>query len=886
MRQELSDSIETDLISDTERQRLRSYTAKKATLLIVGQTNSGKSSFVNELLGGSFVPTSEVPCTSRIVRLKYSEENYYQVSYDSRPSEGIKTPFNKKKLPKEAIELEESKRDDPTWVNAVVEVGLNNPLLQSGHLEVIDAPGISENESLDKIVDECTHGILQVVVYVIDGNSSLRLQERGFLLKLKEKVGNLPIFYVCNKVDEDQRAQEFDQDSESDDNEETKPRSAEEKISCAYQALAKYHMVPADVPFVECPFFHGLSSKGVRNARLKKETNRFTEQFDALKFKLLKFAANGVSAHLKYGSELLCQIQDRVFDLFLSCNFKEGKISPQDDFFDHLEMKELEYYANMTRYVARNESHFAYMIDQAIKSNMKMIETEMGQMQFDSIKIGDVVGRNEVVEQCRRQIKDIVLFKVMEISMAKVKNTITQMSDNMRKSLETAFSEVVKKDDRLANVVTKQLEYSFLQHFQERNVCHHFDYGLMKFTVKVMDKAMRTVSNVWLAIRGKGTYVNEAWKREVAQAVLKGIDSQAIAERIRLNLQADLDNGHQLFVCNLAFMKRFCNIAAKQTDNQRRFAAEKAPYFSKLMSKARAVDNTLTLEVPSRVVVGKCLGRVGHRGSVFQVPNSSQVAKQLHATCVDESLEDQHFLAITRTFERIQNDAKGVLAPVSVKLDKNNKVTVLYPKMSSDLFDRFTGHPDNLILLRDGLRIVQQMIEALESCWDRGLHHIDLRLTNVMVDYREIAKLNVAKPRNDSIPYPDEKAPFHVPGRIPDEREMEAAEVASTLKCHCVYSLAVLLFLVLEQKYTRPGYAETDNVSQVYRAIAQAKDCEFIKSSKNVKESSAKRQVLEIVASTFNAQRQDEVRLTWLDHFKTSVERSFSSQATAYESAV
>ena len=82
---------------------------------------------------------------------------------------------------------------------------------------------------------------------------------------------------------------------------------------------------------------------------------------------------------------------------------------------------------------------------------------------------------------------------------------------------------------------------------------------------------------------------------------------------------------------------------------------------------------------------------------------------------------------------RIQNDAKGVLAPVSVKLDKNNKVTVLYPKMSSDLFDRFTGHPDNLILLRDGLRIVQQMIEALESCWDRGLHHIDLRLTNVMV---------------------------------------------------------------------------------------------------------------------------------------------------------
>ena len=79
MRQQLTDSIEADLITDAEKQRLSSYSTKKSTLLVVGQTNSGKSSFVNELLGGSFMPTSEVPCTSRIVRLKYSEENYYQV---------------------------------------------------------------------------------------------------------------------------------------------------------------------------------------------------------------------------------------------------------------------------------------------------------------------------------------------------------------------------------------------------------------------------------------------------------------------------------------------------------------------------------------------------------------------------------------------------------------------------------------------------------------------------------------------------------------------------------------------------------------------------------------------------------------------------------------
>ena len=94
----------------------------------------------------------------------------------SRPTEGSKTFFDKKKLPKEEIELDESQRRDPSWVNSVVEVGLNNSLLQNGHLEVIDAPGMSENEALDDIVKECIHGILQVIIYVIDGNSSLRLQ--------------------------------------------------------------------------------------------------------------------------------------------------------------------------------------------------------------------------------------------------------------------------------------------------------------------------------------------------------------------------------------------------------------------------------------------------------------------------------------------------------------------------------------------------------------------------------------------------------------------------------------------------------------------------------------------------------------------------------------
>ena len=477
------------------------------------------------------------------------------------------------------------------------------------------------------------------------------LKERGFLLSLKEKVGNLPIFFVCNKVDKDQTAREFDLHSESEDDEETKSRSGEEKVTVAYRALAKCCMVPEDVPLEECPFFHGLSAKEVRNARLKKETNQFTQQFDALKSKLLKFAAAGVNAHLKSATSLLCQIQDRAFDLFLTDDFKEGGKRVQDHLFDCLELKEQEYVQKMRSYVKTNEFMFARMISNVINTEKKKIEIEAGQMEFESIKIGDVVGRNEVVEQCRRQIKNVVLFKAMNISIARIRKAIAAITAELRSSLAMALSEVAKQDDRLVNLVKKQLEYSFLQHFQETNVCLHFDYALMKSGVKMMDEAKKVVSDAWLAVRGKVTVLNEEWKRGVARDVLDSIDCNAIAERICFNILTDLENGHQLFQLNLRHMKIMCATAAEQSDFQRTFAAAEAPSFASLMSKAAGLCQTLALDFPSRAVLGRPLkGRRGHRSHVFEVQTDKQlVAKQF--TC-GKTVEEECWLGVTGTLRR------------------------------------------------------------------------------------------------------------------------------------------------------------------------------------------------------------------------------------------
>ena len=53
---------------------------KRPLVLFIGNRNCGKSSVLNELLGGSYLPVHETPCTSRMVKISHSiRENTIRV---------------------------------------------------------------------------------------------------------------------------------------------------------------------------------------------------------------------------------------------------------------------------------------------------------------------------------------------------------------------------------------------------------------------------------------------------------------------------------------------------------------------------------------------------------------------------------------------------------------------------------------------------------------------------------------------------------------------------------------------------------------------------------------------------------------------------------------
>ena len=173
---EVDDEINTQtLIPFSQLEDVEKELQKSPSVFFIGQSNCGKSSIINELLRQTSLPVNETPCTARIVRIKYAKQSYARlVGSNGKEVKKELLRGKSKKLPKQLIEVADEDRDNRSVVDAIVEVGLEHELLSSG-IELIDSPGKSESDALDRVLDDFLEkGTVPLFVYVIDGNMRLR----------------------------------------------------------------------------------------------------------------------------------------------------------------------------------------------------------------------------------------------------------------------------------------------------------------------------------------------------------------------------------------------------------------------------------------------------------------------------------------------------------------------------------------------------------------------------------------------------------------------------------------------------------------------------------------------------------------------------------------
>jgi len=306
----LSEDAIAVMFSSTSMEDIQRAINKRPAVVFIGNRNCGKSAILNELLGGSYLPVHETPCTSRIVKISYSPNQNTVRVVDRAGQEVIPLTTFKRKVPKDYVVACDEGRDQIEQLRWSVEVALNHPFLKSG-IELIDSPGRNENDALDDVVDSFFEkGTTPLVVYIIDGNEQLRPSDRDTIRFLQDKYPQLSFMFVCNKVDTSAGAETFDARSSDDlDSDDEDISTKSDKQRTVFYQLQHHGLIEEIDSFDTCSCFYGISATNAREDRRKNGTSKATEAFSRFEEGLLAILDETVKRQAKQAVSKLILLQ-------------------------------------------------------------------------------------------------------------------------------------------------------------------------------------------------------------------------------------------------------------------------------------------------------------------------------------------------------------------------------------------------------------------------------------------------------------------------------------------------------------------------------------------------------------------------------------------------
>jgi small GTP-binding protein len=188
----LGDRVERDLVTKLSEDRFH--------LVVVGEFNHGKSTFVNALLGQTVLATGVTPTTASIHHLKWAPKPEATVVYAS----GKREPIDFERTRSFAVGGGADAHDVD-----FLEIGYPSPLLEERIL-LVDTPGVNDL-SLQRA--DITYSYIpraDAVLFLLDAGQILKESERVFLQEKLLKGSRDKIVFVITKWDllsEDERGE-------------------------------------------------------------------------------------------------------------------------------------------------------------------------------------------------------------------------------------------------------------------------------------------------------------------------------------------------------------------------------------------------------------------------------------------------------------------------------------------------------------------------------------------------------------------------------------------------------------------------------------------------------------------------------------------------------
>lgn len=173
---------------------LNSLTHNTFQLIVVGEFSTGKSTFINALLGEDILPSKIRPTTATITAIKYGEPDVI-VNYKDSTIKNILL----EDLKHFATALDDSKYEEAQKIN-YIDVFFPCKLTKN-EVVIIDTPGV---EDLDEQREEITYGMIpkgDAAILLLDVRRPLKNSEKVFLKEQLLANDIKKIFFILNFVD-------------------------------------------------------------------------------------------------------------------------------------------------------------------------------------------------------------------------------------------------------------------------------------------------------------------------------------------------------------------------------------------------------------------------------------------------------------------------------------------------------------------------------------------------------------------------------------------------------------------------------------------------------------------------------------------------------------
>lgn len=185
--------------------RLPRLREERLVLVVLGEFNHGKSTFVNALLGGSILPSGITPTTALIHEVKHGAEPRAEVVFRAKSAQGesadpLRAAGDRKEVP--WAKITDLVVGGDLVPDDILRVELEYPAkVLENKVTLVDTPGVND---LNLQRAEITYGYVpraDAVVFLLDAGQILKESERRFLRDKLLGAGRDRIVFAINKSD-------------------------------------------------------------------------------------------------------------------------------------------------------------------------------------------------------------------------------------------------------------------------------------------------------------------------------------------------------------------------------------------------------------------------------------------------------------------------------------------------------------------------------------------------------------------------------------------------------------------------------------------------------------------------------------------------------------